>query len=158
MKRSLLPALLALLAFSGGCDKEPTAPAREGTLVATLDGAAWVGDARSDVLSDTFEIYSRRQNVTTEQWLTIRAVETSPGVFAVVTPAMSANPSRYVETVGGDVLVYSAEVTAGTIVFQELGDRVLRGTLSLTIQGARGTSRLEEGTFEAHMWRGPNDR
>lgn len=161
MKRSLLPALLAgILVVSGGCGNEPTAPAREGTLVATLDGAAWVGDARSDVLSDTFEIYSRRQNVAAEHWLAVRVVETSPGVFAVVTSAMSANPSHYAETVGGDVLAYRAEVTAGTIAFQEFAPLrgVMRGTLSLTLQGARGTSRLEGGTFEAHLWRGPNER
>jgi hypothetical protein len=158
MKRSLLPALLALLAFSGGCDEEPTAPAGEGTLVATLDGAGWVGNARSDVLNDTFEIYSRRQNVAAEHWLRVRAVETSPGVFAVVTTAMSDNPSWYSETVGGDVLSYRAEVTAGTIVIVDPGDRVLRGSLSLTIEGARGTSRLEQGTFVAPLWRGPNDR
>ena len=161
MKRITFAAgLLGLVLVSGGCNNEPTAPAREGTLVGTLDGAAWVGDAQSDVLSDTIEIHSRRQNVAAEHWLTVRAVETSPGVFAVVTPAMSANPGRYTETVGGDVLVYRAEVTAGTIAFQELdlGRGVMRGTLSLTIQGARGTSRLEEGTFEAPMWRRPNER
>jgi hypothetical protein len=153
-------ALLGLILVSGGCGNEPTAPAREGTLLGTLDGAAWVGTAQSDVLSDTIEIYSRRQNVAAEHWLTVRVVETSPGVFAVVTRAMSANPGRYAETVGGDVLVYSAEVTAGTIAFQELDlvRGVMRGTLSLTITGARGTSRLEEGTFEAHVWRGPNQR
>jgi hypothetical protein len=161
MKRSVLSALLAgILIVSGGCDNEPTTPTREGTLLGTLDGAAWVGTAQSDVLSDTIEIYSQRRNVAAEHWLTVRAVETSPGVFAVVTAAMSANPSRYAETVGGDVLVYRAEVTAGTISFQQLDltRGVMRGTLSLTIQGARGTSRLEEGTFEAHSWRGPNER
>lgn len=161
MKRSILSALLAgILVVSGGCEEGPTTPTREGTLLGSLDGAAWVGTAHTDVLSDTIEIYSQRQNVAAEHWLMVRAVETSPGVFAVVTAAMSANPSRYAETLGGDVLVYRAEVTAGTISFQELDltHGVVRGTLSLTIQGTRGTSRLEAGTFEAHMWRRPNQR
>ncbi|WP_420129338.1 hypothetical protein [Longimicrobium sp.] len=161
MKRALLPALLALLAFSAGCDKEPTAPVDQGTFAATLDGAAWVGDAESDVARDTFAIYSRRRTAgADEQWLTIRAVETSPGVFTVVTTATSGDPSHYSETVGGDVLTYRAVATAGTITFQEL-DRVrgvMRGTVSLTLQGPRGTSRLEEGTFEAGPWRRTNQR
>lgn len=61
---------------------------------------------------------------------------------------------------GGDAIVYHAVATAGTITFREL-DLVrgfMRGTVSLTLQGARGTSRLEKGTFEAPMWRRTDQR
>ena len=121
MKRSLLTTLLAgILVVSGGCGQEPTAPTREGALFGTLDGAEWVGNAQSDILGETIEIRSRRQNVNGEQWMNVRAVETSPGVFAVITAAMSDHPSNYSETVGLDVLVYKADVIAGTIAFQQL--------------------------------------
>ena len=159
MKRIRILSLLAgLMILSGGCDESPTTAEREGRLNALLDGQAWVGTASSDILGDAIHISSRRKNVQREQTISVRVEETAPGVYAVVPGA--AGGSSYFETVGGDVVEYHADVTAGTIDIDHI-DRTtgeIRGTLSLTIQGTRGTSRLEQGQFTAVSWRRPNER
>jgi hypothetical protein len=160
MKRfRILPLLAGLLFLAAGCDEGPTAAEREGRLDALLDGQAWVGTATSDILGDDIYITSRRTNVQREQSLTVRVAETSPGVYAIV-PGAAGNGSSYWETVGGDVVEYRADVTAGTIDIDHI-DRItgeIRGTLSLTIQGTRGTSVLEQGQLMAVGWREPTER
>lgn len=151
MKRLPLLTLLAgIILTSGGCDLGTVDPDREGTLVATLDGEAWQGTAQTWEEADTFVIRSFRRNVANTHWLTIRVVETSPGVYAVVTAAMSARPTRYEENGG----TYAEGATAGTISFTELNRSTGRavGTVRLTLQGGRGITQLEDGEFDAWLY------
>ena len=53
---------------------------------------AQVGDAVTDFSRDTLVIWSARRNVRAEQSLVIRAVETSPGVYALVTDGIFTAP------------------------------------------------------------------
>jgi hypothetical protein len=160
MQRLRLLALAGILILSGGCDSSTSAD-REGTLVGRLEGAIWRGTAQAEFVPDTFLIWSsRRGDAGVEQRLELRVAETAPGAFTLVTPAMSTDASGYWELVGGDVVTYHADVTAGTIQFHEIDRRTGRasGTLSLTITGPRGTWRFEDGEFEARDWRDPHER
>lgn len=158
--RTLL-VLAGLLVTSGGCDQPLATPLRQGSLTGVLDGQPWESNALTDVFGDTIHIGAQRTNGSSGHWFQLRVVESAPGVYTIVTPAQSPfNHSRYVEIVGGDVVSYDAPVTAGTLDVQEF-DRAtgaLRGTLSLTIQGTRGTSRLEQGQLTAVSWRQPGQR
>lgn len=157
----LLFLLAGILVVSGGCSDSPTTARPTGSLTAVLDGQPWTGTAVSDVIGETIYVSARRTDASPAQWFNLRVVQSAPGVFTVVTPAQSEmDYSRYVEVVGGDVIVYDAAVTAGTLDVEQF-DRAsgtLRGTLSLTIQGTRGTSRLEQGQLMAVGWRLPNER
>ena len=160
MKRALLSLLAGILITSGGCEST-TSPDRDGTLVGTLAGEAWRGNARVDFVPDTFVIWSTRPvDAGLEHHLFLRVTETAPGAYAVVTRAMSGDPSGYREILGGDGIVYSANVTAGTIHFTHLDRRTGRasGTVSLTLTGTRGTWRFEDGEFEAYNIRDPYER
>lgn len=153
MKRFTLAAgLLGLILVSGGCDRGTTAPAPRGELRGVLDDGLWVGDAQVDFNRDTLVIWSRRRNVRAEHSLGISVAETGPGVYAVVTEGMSSShATSYWETVGGDVVEYHATATSGTISFTELDRANGRavGTVELTLQGPRGTTRFVRGEFDA---------
>ncbi len=159
MKR-LLPLWLAgILIVSGGCDST-TSSDHEGTLVGRLDGETWRGSAELDLVGDTMTLWSIRGSGGGQEGLVLRIVETGPGAFTLVTPDMSGYPSRYEVTVGGDVLSYTAPVTAGTIQVDEFdrGSGRMLGTLELTITGTRGTWRFEDGEFETRNIRDPYER
>lgn len=153
MKRFTLAAgLLGLVLVSGGCDRGTTAPAPRGELRGMLDDGLWVGDAQADFTRDTLVIWSRRRNVRAEHSLGISVAETAPGVYAVVTESMSSShATSYWETVGGDIVHYHATATSGTISFTELDRAAGRavGTVELTLQGPRGTTRFVRGEFDA---------
>lgn len=153
MKRFTLAAgLLGLILVSGGCGRGSTAPAPQGELRGMLDEGLWIGDAQVDFTRDTLLIWSRRRNVSAEHSLGISVAETAPGVYAVVTEGMSSSrATRYLETVGGDVLQYRATAISGTISFTELDRAAGRavGTVELTLQGPRGTTRFIGGEFDA---------
>ncbi|HEX2078977.1 MAG TPA: hypothetical protein VHG08_14740 [Longimicrobium sp.] len=160
MKRIRLLWLAGILITSGGCDST-TAPDGEGRLLGRLEGEIWRGSALMDFSDDTLTIHSARSaDQGLEHVLHLRVVETAPGAFAVVTQAPPGRRSEYQEILGGDGIVYSAVVTAGTIRFTELDRRRGRasGTLSLTLTGTRGTWRFADGHFEARSWRDPYER
>jgi hypothetical protein len=150
MKRFRLAGLLGILILSGGCESTTAADPR-GTLWGLMEGQIWVGDAVTDFSRDTLVIWSARRNVRAEQSLVIRAVETSPGVYALVTDDMSDDPTAYWETLGGDVATYRAAAESGTIRFSEVDRATGRaaGTLELTFRGERGASRFVRGEFNA---------
>lgn len=150
MKHARLIALAGILMLSA-CDLGTVDPNREGMLVARIDGVAWQGTAQTFEEGDTLVIQSFRRNTQRNDEMTIRVVETSPGVYAVVTSAMSGKPTRYEENGG----LYVASASAGTIAFTELNRRTGRaaGTVQLTLQGGRGTTRVENGEFDAYYWK-----
>lgn len=152
MKRfSLATPLLALLLVSGGCDRNLTVPHQQGELRGVLDGATWQGTATGELHRDTLIIWSTRRGMNAEHTLSITAVQSGSGTYTIVTEGMSSSAaSAYWETVGGDVVVYHASATSGTIHFTKL-DRAAgtaRGTVELTLEGPRGTSRFEMGEFD----------
>lgn len=153
MKRFPIAAgLLGLLLLTGGCEGSPAGPGPRGELRGMMDGDVWVGTAETDLGRDTLVIWSQRTNVPAEHSLVITFVETAPGVYTLVTEGMSRSAaSGYRETVGGDVAVYRATATSGSIHFSELDRSTGRasGTVELTLQGPRGTSRFVQGQFDA---------
>jgi hypothetical protein len=154
MKRSLLAGLFGLLLLSGGCGPGITDSIFDnlGKMRGELDDDPWLGTAESDLTRDTLVIWSRRRNVNAEHSLVLTFVQTAPGVYAVVTESMSSSAATaYWETVGGDVAVYHAAATSGTIAFTRLDRTTGRaaGTVELTLQGPRGTSRFIRGEFDA---------
>lgn len=150
MKRSTILALMGILITSGGCSGSTDA-SREGLLVGRIGGQVWRGTAEARVVRDTLYIMSRRENVSSEQWLMIAAAKTVLDTYAVVTGDAATTPSRYDEIVGGDIVVYSAVATAGSIALRESTREPahLAGTVELTLQGSRGTSRFADGEFDA---------
>jgi hypothetical protein len=150
MKRFALLALLGIILTSGGCEGS-TDTRRDGLLFGMIDGQVWRGTAEAHVHRDTLYIISSRQNVRAEHTLIIKAVPTVIETYAVVTTDVSGLPSRYEETVGRDVIVYTAGATAGTIQLRKstLDPDNLSGTFELTLQGPRGTIRFTQGEFEA---------
>lgn len=151
MKRSRLAGLLGILILSGGCENSPVASDERGTMWGLMDGQIWVGDALSDFSSDTLTIWSGRRNTDAEHSLVIKAVETSPGEYTLVTESMSGNPTTYWEMLGGDVATYRATARSGIIQLTEVdrGSGHARGTVEVTLEGERGTSRFVRGEFEA---------
>lgn len=157
MKHSRIPGLLAaLLILFGGCDNGPTVAEREGRLAGLLDGEPWVGTALTDIRRDTIFVGSSRRKAGAEQRINLAMVESSPGAFTLV-PGGAGHPSDYRELVGGDLILYHADITGGTVAVEHF-DRAtgeLRGTLSFTIQGTRGTARFEQGELRAVRWHEP---
>jgi hypothetical protein len=153
MKRFTLAAgLLGLILVSGGCDRGTTAPAPRGELRGVLDDGLWLGDAQVDFSRDTFAIWSRRRNVRAEHSLGISVAQTAPGVYAVITQSMSSSrATSYWETLGDDIVQYHATATSGTISFTKFDRAAGRavGTVELTLQGPRGTTRFVRGEFDA---------
>jgi hypothetical protein len=144
--------LLGLLLLSGGCERSSTAPDGAGEMRGVLDGNVWLGTAETDFTRDTMVIWSARRNVRAEHSLVLSFVQTAPGVYAVVTESMSRSAATtYWETVGGDVAVYHATAASGTVAFSEFNRETGRavGTVELTLQGPRGTSRFVRGQFDA---------
>ena len=134
-----LPALLAAAA----CD-DPVTAEQTGAMSGQLDGFAWEGDALVLIRGDTVSVFSSSRG-SVERHLTFVAVAQGPGTYPLLTAE-----SRYDETVGGDVLTYSAAVTGGTITFSSLarGDALASGTIGgVTLQGPRGTSTFGSATF-----------
>lgn len=156
MKRFRLPAgLLGLLLVAGGCEGSATAPQARGEMWGMLDGDIWRGTAETDLQRDTMVIWSQRTNVRAEHSLVITFVQTAPGTYSIVTERISRSAaSSYWETVGGDVATYHATATSGTIQFSEFDRATGRavGTVELTLQGPRGTSRFVRGEFDAHAF------
>jgi hypothetical protein len=150
MKRFTILALLGILITTGGCESS-TEESREGLLFGWIEGDVWRGTAQAHVYRDTLYIMSQRRNVRSEQWLTIVAAPTPIETYAVVTAGVSTSPSRYEELVGGDVVVYTAAATSGTLTVREstLDPDNLAGTVELTLQGPRGTWHFTQGEFEA---------
>lgn len=150
MKRLRLAGLLGILIVSGGCDRDTTGSDNAGTMWGLMDGRIWAGNALSDLSGDTLTIWSARQNTDAEHSLVIKAVESAPGVYTLVTGSMSGNPTTYWETLGGDVATYRAAAESGSIRFTEM-DRAsghAKGTVEVTLEGERGTSRFVRGEFE----------
>jgi hypothetical protein len=150
MKCFTLLALLGIILTSGGCEGSTDAR-RDGLLFGMIDGEVWRGTAEAHIHRDTLFIISNRLNVRAEHTLIIRAAPTVIETYAVVTTGVSGLPSRYEETLGRDVVVYTAGATEGTIQLREstLDRDNLSGTVELTLQGPRGTSRFTQGEFEA---------
>lgn len=147
----LLLVLLGILITSGGCDRTPTGTDADGTLRATLDGEPWVGNAVVHFRGDTLLIWSTRRNVRgREQHLGLQAVEFA-GSYTLITTSWT---SGYSETLGGDVLTYRADATGGSISLDRVDPEEGRavGTFRLTVAGGRGTSRFENGEFEARTY------
>ncbi|HEX2207146.1 MAG TPA: hypothetical protein VHG93_05650 [Longimicrobium sp.] len=159
MNRIKLLALLGIIITSGGCDGTPTEAVRQGRMDAVLDGQPWAGNAQSDVLGETIHVHSDRRDAPHQQ-LRLEIQETAPGVYTLVTGSQHGLGSGYWEIFGGDVIGYHAAVTSGTVSIEHI-DRAsgaVTGTVSLTLQGPRGTSRLEQGRFQAVSWRQPGQR
>lgn len=137
----ILPLLLAATA----CD-EPTASNDPGVLTGQLNGAEWDGDAVVVIMNDTVGIFSFSRGADgTERHLALFAVAEGPGEYSLLTDL-----SRYDETVGGDIISYSAAVTGGTVTFSSLGrgNLLASGTTSnVTIQGTRGIWAFNGGEF-----------
>lgn len=153
MKRFTLLALLGILITSGGCEGSTDAR-RDGLLFGMIDGDVWRGTAEAYLERDTLYITSTRLNVRgADHWLMIKAVQTPIETYAVVTADMSGSPTRYNEIVGGDVVAYSAVATSGTLVLRNstIDPQNLAGTVELTLQGSRGTTRFTQGEFEAEV-------
>jgi hypothetical protein len=150
MKRSALLALVGILVTSGGCESS-TETRREGLLFGWIGDDVWRGTAEAHIHRDTLFIISNRLNVRAEHTLIIKAVPTVLETYAVVTADVSGLPSRYEETVGRDVIVYTAVATSGTLQLRPstLDPDNLSGTVELTLQGPRGTSHFTRGEFEA---------
>jgi hypothetical protein len=151
MKYIRLAGLLGLLIVSGGCENT-IASDGQGTMWGMLDGKIWLGDAvAADFSRDTLTLWSRRRNGGGGQSLVIRAVQTSPGAYTLVTESMSADPSSYWEMVGDDGISYRATAQSGTIHFSRLDRAAHRavGTVEVTVRGERGTSRFVRGSFDA---------
>lgn len=151
MKRTGLAGLLGLLMLCEGCDGGPLASDGRGTLWGLLDGEIWVGNAVTDFSRDTLTMWSSRRNGGAEQSLVIRAVQTAPGAYTLVTESMSADPTSYWETLGGDGITYRARAESGTIRFDQVDRATGRavGTVEVTLSGERGTTRLVRGEFDA---------
>lgn len=135
-----LPAVLAAAA----CD-DPVVPEQTGEMTGQLDGAPWSGDAEVMIRGDTVSVFSSRTADGLGRHLAFFAIAEGPGEYPLLTAE-----SRYDETVGGDVITYSAAVTAGTITFSSLSrsDLLASGTISgVTLQGTRGTSTFSQGSF-----------
>jgi hypothetical protein len=153
MKYFTLLALLGIMVTSGGCESAADVR-RDGLLFGWIDDDVWRGSAEAYIERDTLYITSRRKNVRgADHLLVIKAAPTATMTYAVVTADMSASPTRYEEIVGGDVLAYSAVATSGTIALREssIDPELLSGTVELTLQGPRGTSRFTQGEFEAEV-------
>lgn len=137
--------ILPLLFAAAACD-EPTASNDPGVMTGQLNGAEWDGDALVLIMNDTVGIFSfSRAADGTERHLAFYAVAEGPGEYSLLT-----NLSRYDETIGGDVVSYSAAVTGGTVAFSSLGrgNLLASGTTSgVTIQGSRGSWSFTGGEF-----------
>ena len=150
MKRIRLAGLLGLLILSGGCENTLASDGR-GTMWGLLDGQIWVGNAVTDFSRDTLTMWSTRRNGSAEQSLVIKAVQTSPGAYTLVTESMSADPTSYWEMLGGDGISYRATAESGTIRFDQVDRATGRavGTVEVTLSGERGTTRFVRGDFDA---------
>jgi hypothetical protein len=150
MRRLTLAALL-LLPLAAACERNSTlADDRNGRLTGTLNGAPWNGDARSGTYRDTLYISSGQQasGSSTERRIVVAVVPNGQGGYSVVPAANPYSGSGYQEIVGGDVVSYSAPVTAGTVAFTEYTATRTRGSLQLTFSGSRGVWQFS-GQFDA---------
>ena len=143
--RRISICVLPLLFAAAACD-EPTASNDPGVLTGQLNGAEWDGDAVVVIMNDTVGIFSSSRAADgTERHLAFFAVAEGPGEYSLLTDL-----SRYDETVGGDLITYSAAVTGGSVTFSSLGrgNLLASGTTSgVTLQGSRGAWTFTGGEF-----------
>jgi hypothetical protein len=146
--RRLIAALLLLVPLAA-CDLPTTSKPPAGKLTGTLNGQPWEGTANSRVYRDTMYIHSAQPaGKSAGRHIVVAVVPNGQGGYSVVPSSERPWGSHYVEVAGGDMIMYSAEVTQATISFSEYGATRTRGSLQLTISGTRGTWQFS-GQFDA---------
>lgn len=147
MRTHRLTTLLASLLALSACDTTTSTPGPEVQFTGMLNGVPWQGTASAVIVRDTLYVSSERLNAAGGGHLHLAVAATGPGEFPLVAP------SAYKELIGGDVLSYSAPATEGTVTLQQFSPAggSVRGSVSLTVKGSRGTWAFTSGQFEADV-------